>query len=850
MFELRVLGSLQLTAPDRRDVEGLAHQAKRAALLAYLAVATPRGTHRRDKILPLFWPELDQTRARAALNQAVYVLRAMLGEHAIIPRGDGALGLTDLVWCDAAAFEEALDAGRPAEAMALYRGDLLDGFFISDAPQFERWLEAERERLKRRAAQGAWALAEAKATEGDVFEAASWAKRAADHVPADEAVIRRLMTFLHGLGDRAAAIRAYETFVSRLAQEYELEPSAETQELVAAIRKERATVSTPRVVQPPAAPPPEPVATTKPRLRLGVVVALVVAATAGLTVGIWNRLRDGESARSPVVRFALEFAPDQRVAQGVGGSTIALSPDGSHLAYLVEGPQGTQLFLRPIDRLKALPIPHTNGARLPFFSPDGQWLGFISGNTIRKVSLHGGAAITICEITTSVPGASWGPNDVIVFATGRAIWRVPASGGEPQIVVRADTARGELYHWPEVLPNGRAAVFTAVDETGFRLAAVSLDNGSVLPLGVSGTSPRFVAPDNLLFAQLDGVILVAPFDQHRLRLTGPALPVAENVYVGISGASKLGVSRVGTMAYAPVPFADRTLVTVSRSGAAERVPVRPAGFVTTRFSPDGRFIATNILPNDGEQPDLWVVDLSTNTLLRLTFDNGSVSPVWSSDGRRIAFSTKPGAQRFGWTVMSIPADGSDSAKTILTAAWGQFPQAFTPGGRGLVLVRRHPATGRDIWTLELEDSNPKPFLAGPADEHSPALSPDGRWLAYVSDETGQNEVYVRAFPSGSGPTQVSLDGGVDPRWGPASREVFYRNEQGLTAATIALSPSLRVLSREVLFDDEPYLFYDVHPDGGRFLMVQHGSQSPHVVVVLNWLSELPAATEVRTRISH
>src|SRR2546426_6533781 len=238
MVEFRLLGTLSLRTADGRDAGSLLSQPRRLALLAYLAAATPRGPHRRDKILALFWPELDEAHARAALNQAVYVLRATLGEDAIVPRGDGALGVTEVVWCDAVAFQQALDAGRPAEALRLYQGDLLEGFFISGAPEFERWLDRERDGLRRRASEGAWAIAEASAAAGDAFEAARWARRAADLVATDEAETRRLMRFLHGLGDRGAAIGVYETFAARLKEEYELEPSAETATVAARIRQE------------------------------------------------------------------------------------------------------------------------------------------------------------------------------------------------------------------------------------------------------------------------------------------------------------------------------------------------------------------------------------------------------------------------------------------------------------------------------------------------------------------------------------------------------------------------------------------------------------------------------------
>jgi serine/threonine-protein kinase len=239
VIELRILGLPQLVASDGHPIDALARQAKRTALLAYLAVANPRGLQRRDKLVALFWPDLDGPHARNALSQALHVLRTTLGDGAVVTRGGQEVGLSAaVVQCDVPAFECALDAGRLAEAAALYRGDLLDGLFVPGAPEFERWLDSERTRLRQRASEVAWALAEARAAEGDAIEAERWARRAADFVPADEAVVRQLMAFLTRLGDRAAAIRAYEAFAWQLSHEYELEPSAETKSLVAVIRED------------------------------------------------------------------------------------------------------------------------------------------------------------------------------------------------------------------------------------------------------------------------------------------------------------------------------------------------------------------------------------------------------------------------------------------------------------------------------------------------------------------------------------------------------------------------------------------------------------------------------------
>lgn len=341
MVELRILGSVLLQAPDVPDLGGLVRHAKRTALLAYLAAEQPRGLHRRDTLLALFWPESDAAHARAALNQALYVLRTALGERAIVSRGGDEVGLNDdVVWCDVAAFEAALDSGLPGDALALYRGDLLEGFFVRGAPEFEHWLDRERARLRERASQGAWALAEARAAAGDVMEAERWARRAAELLPADEAVARRLMSFLSRLGDRAAAIRAYEAFASRLAREYELEPSGETLALAEAIR--RAESQSPEAGAAPVASPPASAdgGTTPPQKsparsagRIGgrrrpVAVALALFTVLSLLAGGWFLLRaqlgsrSDKTAPSPKRLAVLPFAnlgpaEDEYFADGI-----------------------------------------------------------------------------------------------------------------------------------------------------------------------------------------------------------------------------------------------------------------------------------------------------------------------------------------------------------------------------------------------------------------------------------------------------------------------------------------------------------------------------------------------------
>src|SRR2546422_55053 len=237
MIELRMLGRLSLTAAEGREVRTLLGQPRRFALLAYLAAATPPGFHRRDSLVALFWPELDQEHARAALRQALRVLRAALGAGAVVSRGDEEVGLdVDRVWCDVAAFDRAVDGGALREALELYRGPLLEGFFISDGPEFERCLERERARLREAAARAAQGLIEQCESRGNLTTATHWARRAVELAPNDEALVRRLISVLDHHGDRASALQAYQAFAQRLAAEYEAEPAAETQALVAAVR--------------------------------------------------------------------------------------------------------------------------------------------------------------------------------------------------------------------------------------------------------------------------------------------------------------------------------------------------------------------------------------------------------------------------------------------------------------------------------------------------------------------------------------------------------------------------------------------------------------------------------------
>lgn len=430
MVELRILGPPQLLA-EGAEAETLSRQPKRAALLAYLAAATPQGFHRRDKLLALFWPELDARHARNSLSQALHLLRAALGPGAILTRGEGEVGVDpDVVWCDAVAFETALHARRSADALALYRGDLLDGMFIAGAPEFERWLDEARNHLRQRASEGAWALAEEAAGAGEAIEAERWARRAADLLPPDETAGRRLIRFLHGLGDRAAAVRAYERLAETLAREYDIEPSAETRALAAAIREDDRTAPVPSL------PPPAPADVARePTAPAGVAVAEDAAGSTR-----WDRRPTATPVRRRSGRRLLLAA-----AAGVTLMVLVV-----HLAGAGSGPAGTATA--PAPRILVLPFENLGGPEDGYFAS-----GLADEITARLairggVDVLGGSAFMRYRDALATPARIRREIDADYILDGTVTWQRSADApGRVRVRPRLIDARSEAAVWAAVL---------------------------------------------------------------------------------------------------------------------------------------------------------------------------------------------------------------------------------------------------------------------------------------------------------------------------------------------------------------------------------------------------------------
>jgi eukaryotic-like serine/threonine-protein kinase len=561
----------------------------------------------------------------------------------------------------------------------------------------------------------------------------------------------------------------------------------------------------------------------------------------------------------PVSRLSVTLPPGQQLAGLFNGPAVAISLDGTLLAYVARQGSTQQIYLRAMDSLEARPIPGTEGAVSPFFSPDGQWLGFFAGNKLKKVYVSGGAALSLGDATIPL-GASWGSRGMIAFTPIPAgpLQEVSDAGGARRPVTRL--GKGESTHrWPEFLPGGDAVLFsagtTATNWTNAQVAVQSLGSGERGNLFHGATQPRYAPSGHLIYAQ-GGNLMAVPFDPQRLTAAGAAVPVVEGVLQStFSGATQYSVSATGSLVYVSggLQSAPQSrLVWVSRNGTEQPLPAPAHAYVAPRLSPDGLRIAVGILDQESQT---WLYDLSRETLTRFTFEgNANLYPVWTPDGKRIAFqSSKEGPLTMFWQL----ADGGGGLERLTTSRYLQGPHSWSPDGQLLAFIEVNPTTGIDIWVLQLSDRKAQPFLRTRFNETAPRFSPDGRWLAYVSDESGRFEIYVQPYPGPGGKWQISTEGGGEPVWNRNGQELFYRSGDNMMAVEIATQPGFAAGTPRMLFEGRyepppvPTSNYDVSPDGQSFLMLKASEQAQaaptQINVVLNWFEELKRRVPTGTK---
>jgi serine/threonine-protein kinase len=550
-----------------------------------------------------------------------------------------------------------------------------------------------------------------------------------------------------------------------------------------------------------------------------------------------------------------------KMRSGSGGTADADPIDDPSEAAMPSMAMTEQIYVRAIGQGAARPLGGALGSG-PFFSPDGKWLGFWHAptGTLRRVAITGGAPVKICDAVSGIAGATWGPDGTIVFAWFD-LFRVPASGGSPTPLLKVDEDRGErFFRHPSFLPSGKAILFTVAiaDSSSYDdadIGVLSLETGKKRILVRGGTSPRYSPSGHLIYAR-GGTLLAVPFDQEKLEIIGEPqpFPVATGVFMSANtGMAAFSISSAGHLVYAlgPEERGTRRPVWVDQFGHKSALPVKPRSYLHPRLSPDGRQLAIEI---EGASHDIFTYDFARGgEPIKMSFDGASHWPSWTPDGRRITFrSWKTGTMTMWW----MPADRS-SPPTLLTGIGSmQSPESWSPDGKTLAFTQMDdPQRGSDIYTLSLEgDEKPRALIRTKFSEGSPKFSPNGAWLAYSTNESGQPEVWAMAYPAGER-VPISTNGGTDPLWRHDGRQLYYRLGDQLMVVDISYDPSLKASKPRVLWRGN-YLAgagsscgmagptsanYDVTPDGERFLMIEDASstaESEHVRVVSNWSVEL------------
>ena len=559
----------------------------------------------------------------------------------------------------------------------------------------------------------------------------------------------------------------------------------------------------------------------------------------------------------PVAR--LSFAPPAGDSI-VPGQSVAISPDGTELVYRARHEGKIQLYLRRTDRFEASPLPGTQEAQGPFFSPDGQWLGFRSEGKLKKISLQGGAPVVLCD-ATNPRGASWGADDTIIFSPTflGGLMRVSASGGTPQAFTTLDTGNGERSHrWPEILPGGKAIVFNIAQPKdigylfGSKIVVERLDTRERKILPIEGSNPRYSPSGHLIFAREAGLFAL-PFDLDRLEVSGLPVLVLDSVRTfSNTGMADFAISRTGSLIFVPgsVYAAEGLLAWVDRKNQTQTLAAPVRGYSFPHVSPDGQRVAVMIA--SGTTTDVWVYNVPHGTLTRLTFDGHSSTPVWMPDGKRITYMTNAGSG--GWAILSKAADGSGAEETLLRGQNTiQIPESWSPDGKFLAVTSFAPDKAWSISIVPVEgDRKPRPFVqTAPFPAYDPRFSPDGHWVAYTSEESGRQEVYVQPFTGPGGKWQVSTEGGARPVWARDGRELFYlmpSTPSKIMSVEISIQPGFSASTPRSVADapaELPVRFgngrYDVSADGQRFLFTKASEENAppgEVRVILNWSEEL------------
>jgi serine/threonine-protein kinase len=577
--------------------------------------------------------------------------------------------------------------------------------------------------------------------------------------------------------------------------------------------------------------------------RLGPRTAVLAAGTAvaAMLVGVLiGRLTSTppSAAVPPVLRYTITL-PDTAGLVDLVAADIVYAPDGSSFVY--QSPIG--LMMRRADQLETIPVPGGARGANPSYSPDGRWLGFTEAARMVKVMLDGGTPIQICDACAGY-AIDWGIDDTLRYhrappddLTARVLMAVPASGGTPVELARPDSGSGESFRHPILLPDTRTVLFSIYTGSSSRLGALDLASGRVTRFEQPGYVPHWVDAGFVTLGTPDGSLLALPFDRERAEPSGDPITIVRDVAAPDGYSLRVAVARTGAIVYLQGGgSAPRSLLDVSRAGKVDTLPVEPQLFSNPRIAPNGRSLAIGIADATTSAGDIWTLDLREQSRARLTTNGISNRPMWTHDGQRLVYSSN---DDLWWTA----AGGTEEPIPLLEANGSRFGGSVTPDGHALVFQE----TGSDregIRRLAF-DSAPvsEAILAGQFGEAAPALSPDGRWLAYQSSESGRTEVYARPTLGRGARVSISIQGGTEPLWAHNGRELFYRAGDSIMVATLTTGASLTVTGRRLLIAGSfmtggRFREYDVFPDDSHFIMLSGGRTESKLIGMQNVFAHL------------
>ena len=577
--------------------------------------------------------------------------------------------------------------------------------------------------------------------------------------------------------------------------------------------------------------------------RTGIWIASAVAIAAALLAGIEGLLlrRAPAPANAVTLRFPFVTADSERFLPNTPAIPFSISADSRRVAYIGAGPSGPRIYVRGLDDMQSRALPNTEGPLSPIFSPDGKWVAAVIDGRIVKTPADGGPLTTVRNLKGALnAGMHWADSDTIVASVGGALEAVPADGGTPMILSRPDTSHGEMQQWGPRVINRRFIAYISVGSTGMstnHLAILDRKTGRAVVTPLFGTTVLGSVDDRIVWVMTTGGVMAAALDGNGT--LGPPKLVLEDVLVRPGGAAKATLSSNGSLIYQR-GLSVSQLMLVDEHGVAAPFGIEARAFGHPRWSPDGSRIAVAIGRTGGS--DIWLIDAPTKSLSKLTNGTGlDDQPAWTADGKRLLYRS---IESSGTKLKSIAADGSEQTGVVLNAGVDAYSGFLSHDGKWLVFRTGDLTSSfRDIFAAAMSgDPTPRALVKSPGSDVNPALSPDDRWLAYVSDVSGRTEVYVRPFLGPGQPVQLSRDGGNEEIWSRDGRTIYYRAGRTMTAATVSGSPLAVVATRPVFagvyLTDGGFTNYDLSPDGKRFLMLQSVDRQAETILVYNWAGEL------------